>query len=276
MAKGIVSQCTIAYFYEARLSVSSMGVTLARHLSHIINPLKQYLSTRFVKQWKVDKATNLMEISQLPAPLHIAQLRGDAILKNTFFDALEQKQIIDPQSQQYAWQQLIISGRCLQEIMEGSGATAFFHLDTHNAYAKQCYHAYCIVLWDAAVNNDALKEKLTTGLVNHYLPTLYPSKAKEKTPEQLRKEVAKVLTMQWGIKPDIKESFTTSEDEVTFSLIAKLKGYSSTTLLTLTGKRLNITRIKTYKACLKQLQSETIAMPNQLTARKQTGPKPLS
>ena len=249
---------------------------MARHLSHITNPLKQYLSTRFTKQWKLDKSISLIDTNALPAPLHIAQLRGDAILKSTFFDALEHKQIIDPQSQQYAWQQLIISGHCLQEIIEGSGATAFFHLDTHVDYAKQCYHAYCIILWDAANNNDALKEKLTTGLVNHYLPTLYPSKAKDRTPEQLKKEMTKLLTQQWGIKPDIKESFTTSQDEVTFSLIAKLKGYSTTTLITLTGKRLNMTRNKAYKTCLKQLESEIEPMPTRLISLKQSTPKPLS
>ena len=82
-------------------------------------------------------------------------------------------------------------------------------------------------MWDATANNNTLKSNLTIGLVNHYLPTLYPTKAKDKTPEQLKKEITKLLTQQWQLKPEIKESFETKEGEVTFSLNAKLARYTT-------------------------------------------------
>ncbi len=248
---------------------------MARHLTQITAPLKQYLSARFSKQWRLDKNINMAETNKLPAPLFIAQMRGEAILKNEFFSTLEQKQINDPQSQHYAWQQLIGAGRCLQEVIENSTATTFFHLNTQTEYALQCYNVYCIILWDAANNNVSLKEKLTSGLINHYLPTLYPSKAKDKTPEQLKKEIAKLLAQQWQLKPEIKESFETKEEEVTFSLNAKLARYSTTTLITITGKRLNNTRLKAYKQCLLQLKREPTPLPKALTTLKKEQTAPL-
>ena len=160
--------------------------------------------------------------------------------------------------------------------MENSGATSFFYLNTESGYATQCYNAYCIILWDAVANNNKLKINLTSGLVNHYLPTLYPNKAKEKTPEQLKKDIAKCLAQQWHLKPEIKESFTTAEEGVTFSLTAKVKGYSTTTLITLQGKRLNITRTKAYKACLAHLNHAPKALPQALSAKKKDKSAPLS
>lgn len=249
---------------------------MARHLTQIIQPLKQYLSARFAKQWRLAKTFDIADLSNLPAPLYIAQMRGEALLKLTFFECLEQKQIADPQSQQYAWQQLIQSNHCLNEIAEKSGLLAFFHINTEHAdYKLQCFNAYCIVLWDAALNNNKLKDNLTFGLVNHYLPTLYPTKSKGKTPQQLQKEIAKLLGEQWQLKPEIKESFSTTAECVTFSLTAKLKGYSTYTLITLNGKRLNITKNKAYKVCLKQLQNEKTPLPNVLSSLKKQAPNPL-
>lgn len=248
---------------------------MARHLTQITNPLKQFLSARFTKQWRLDKNINLADAAKLPAPLFVAQMRGEAHLKTAFFTALEQKQITDPISQQYAWQQLITKGNCLKEIMENSGAAAFFHLNTQTDYIQQCYNAYCIILWDTAINQSPLENTLTTGLVNHYLPTLYPSKAKSKTPEQLKKEIAKLLTQQWQLKPEIKESFETKEDEVIFSLKAKLARYNTSTLITIKGKRLNNTRLKAYKQCLLQLESEQTPLPKALTPLKKEQTAPL-
>jgi hypothetical protein len=248
---------------------------MARHLTQITTPLKQYLSARFSKQWRLDKSINIAETQKLPAPLFIAQMRGEAILKNEFFHTLEQKQINDPQSQYYAWQQLISAGRCIQEVIENSGATTFFHLNTQSDYAKQCYNVYCIILWDAAANNNKLKNNLTSGLINHYFPTLYPNKAKEKSPEQLKKEVAKQLSQQWQLKAEIKESFTT-EEEVTFSIIAKIKGYSGVTLITTTGKRLNNTRLKAYKQCIEQLNQAPLVKPTPLSTLKKSPVTPFN
>ena len=248
---------------------------MARHLTQITAPLKQHLFPRFSQQWRIDKNINLADTDQLPAPLFIAKTRGEAILKSEFFNTLEQKKINDPQSQYYAWQQLIGAGRCLQEVIENSGATAFFHLNTQTDYALQCYNAYCIILWDAANNNKALKNTLTNGLVNHYFPTLYPNKAKDQTPAQLKKDLAKLLTKQWQLKPEIKESFETNENEVTFSLLAKLPRHSATTLISITGKRLNNTRLKAYKQCLTQLTKQPIALPSILTPHKKTPMAPL-
>lgn len=241
---------------------------MAHHLYQITNPLKQYLSSRFSKQWRLNKSIDLADTENLPAPLFVAQVRGAAILKECFFKELDQKRITDPVSQRYAWHQLLISGNCLQEVMESSGATSFFHLNTKQAYSTQCFNAYCIILWDASTNNSKLRETLTSGLVNHYLPTIYPNKAKEKTPEQFKKDIAKLLASHWQAKPEIKESFIASDEGVSFSIIAKLKGHSVSKLITLEGKRLNITRKKAYEACLKQIEFEAVPFPSALTALK--------
>ena len=64
---------------------------MAHHLYQITNPLKQYLSSRFSKQWRLNKSIDLADTDNLPAPLFVAQVRGAAILKECFFKELDQK-----------------------------------------------------------------------------------------------------------------------------------------------------------------------------------------
>lgn len=248
---------------------------MARHITNIVNPLKAYLKARFAKDWRVDKQLDLRRDSAFPPPLFVAQKRGEACLITGVFNALESKQVIDPQSQQHLWQQLIVSGYCLSDIIERSGASAYLQFDTQSDYQKQCYNAYCIILWDVTLHDKVLAQALTKGLVDHYLPTLFPTKAKQKTPEQFKKDIAKILTQQWGIKPNIKESFTTDIDSVTFSLLAKTKGYATMLLVTEVGRRLNNTRLKACERCLKNIEKQAIPMPLALTKKKNSKPAPL-
>lgn len=238
---------------------------MARHLAKIIQPLKNYLNARFMKQRRLDKSVNMAEITQLPAPLYIAFLRGEALLRQNIFTHLETKKISDPCDMSYAWQQLIDSSFCISEIVEKSGAVQFFHLDnSHSSYQQQCYRVYCIILWDVAQHNIILSQQLTKGLIDHYLPTLYPKQAKEKTSEQLKKNITLLLYKHWQVKANIKESFITTKTDVEFSLIAKIPNHQSLTLITHSGKRLNITRQQSYKKLLKQLQQQVPPMPASL------------
>jgi len=241
---------------------------MARHLSHIVMPLRHYLNERFSTLWRLDKRVSLADVSALPAPLFVAYMRGDAMLKAAFFDQLDKKHILNPDSQQHSWVQLIGNGHAIEEVIEHSGATQFFYLDNQRLYREQCYNAYCIIVWDAALNKAPLLDTLTKGLVDHYLPTLYPNKAKPKTPEQFKKDIARLLAEQWQLRAEIKESFKTSDTTVEFSLLAKVPQYRTLTLLTLTGEKLKSTRLKAYKQCLLRLEKETISAPERLPKRK--------
>ena len=242
---------------------------MARHLSHIAAPLRRYLNHRFTTRWRLDKGVDLTHISALPAPLFVAYMRGDAILKTAFFERLNNKHIHNLESLKNSWLQVIDGGHAIEEIIERSGATQFFCLDNQHNYRQQCYSAYCIILWDAALNSRGLLDKLTQGLVDHYLPTFYPNKAKPKTPEQFKKDIAKLLAGQWNLRAVIKESFTTSDTEVKFSLLAKLQRYKTLPLLTLKGEKLKATRLKAYKQCIEQLEKKSMPMPIPMVKRKQ-------
>lgn len=241
---------------------------MAKHLSHIVAPLRHYLNQRFSAHWRLNKQISLADTSDLPAPLFVAFMRGDAIVKSAFFDQLDKKHIYNPDSQQHSWIQLIGNGRAIEEVIEHSGAAQFFYLDNQHRYREQCYNAFCIIVWDAALNHSPLLDTLTKGLVDHYLPTLYPNKAKPKTPEQFQKDIAQLLARQWQLRTEIKESFTTSATSVEFSLLVKVPQHKTLTLLTLTGEKLKPTRLKAYKQCILRLEQGTMPPPKPLTKRK--------
>jgi len=72
------------------------------------------------------------------------------------------------------------------------------------------------------------------------------------------------------MRPDIRESFKECDDEISFSLIARISGYAPCLLITLKGKRLKPTRMKACQTVLQQLEQGLMELdtPKQNIAKK--------
>jgi hypothetical protein len=138
-------------------------------------------------------------------------------------------------------------------------------------YGEQCFTAYCILLFDAnEAGNVNLVQGMTKGFIVHFMPTLFPAQAKITDSKLLKKEIAKQLALKWNIRPEIKESLVTSDEKVSFSLIAKLPRMAPLVLITVEGARLKPTRLICYQKLLERLEHNVlkIDLPPALLAKK--------
>jgi hypothetical protein len=160
----------------------------------------------------------------------------------------------------------MLERKYVQEIVEKIKLLDYFKLPSDingEQYRACCLTAYCILIWDIHLSSAAQKDNskvssllysATKGFVLHYLPSLYPKISDKNDPQQLKKSIESLLAKQNQQRVKIKESFTSSDDVVTFSLIAKVKGEANKPLITITGERLKPTRLRAYK----QVESELV------------------
>ncbi len=256
---------------------------MARKLSQVTSQISQFLAKRFKKGIAVSHPIpKYNQLHLLPPVLYIAFLQGESLLRTRFFKTLGHRSITDIESQAHLWLQIVEDHRFIQQICEQSGMIKYFKLSENQSnikseYGKACYVAYCIVLWDAySYGNQNVVTKMTAGLVVHYMPTLYPKQANVTDIKLLKKEIARLLALQWHVRPEIKESFITTE-EVVFSLICKIDRHVPLELSTITGKRLKPTRIKCYKKVISQLENGVLRppFPRELTIKKKDSIVPL-
>jgi hypothetical protein len=234
---------------------------MARKLRIITSPLKGYLLRRF--RGRVVSGQDLKFVSGrvvIPPPLHPAFLQGEALLRLKFFENLESKDIVDPTSQFAMWENLVENRKYVQQVVDHSGLLEHFKLsytkDEPNAYGELCHAAYCIVLFDAHQRSEAnLVRLMTAGFVDHMMPTHFKGEGKPKDAAVLKRRIATELAKQWKIRPQVTESFTTTDETVTFSLVAKVSGHAPVHLHKSEGKRLNPARLKACQTVLDKLES---------------------
>jgi len=231
---------------------------MARKLSHITTKITRYLATYYTSS-KIFNGKITIEVDTifLPKPMKIAFLRGEALFCERFFKTLEQKNITDSLSQYNNYQALVDDKKFFQKLAEDVKLLDFFNISGNNPNhnTKLGYQLYCVILFDAKNRNDTnLIDAMTTGFVNHFLPTLYPQKPKNSDVAFLKKELTLALRRKWHLKISIKESFTT-EKQAKFSLFLHIQGYQPTLLISRTGARLKPTRINTYQEIIALLKN---------------------
>lgn len=116
-----------------------------------------------------------------------------------------------------------------------------------------CYQLYCLLIDQLSQQKqEALLQNATEGLLQHYLPTLYPKAPVEKATDtdRLKKEITKLLNQHWQTSVKLKESFTSNDNNVEFSLKAQCTGYHPLTLIQVSGDRLKTTRMNACKQLL--------------------------
>lgn len=243
-------------------SPAPLWIIMARHLHQITLLVSQHLNHRSPMGLAAKQGlSSFCRASDLSAPLYLAFIQGEALLRLGFFTYLKQRAISQPDNLLQLWQQLVEDHQFIQQIAENSSLPDFFNFKSSlvdkTKYQEQCYIAYCILLFDAhEAGNNKLTMALTKGLVVHFMPSLFPKQAKAKDIKTLKHEIIKYLTAHYGVRADIKESFVTSTDLVTFSLLCKLPKKSLIPLLSINGKRLKPTRLKCYQAVLAELTEQ--------------------
>ena len=137
---------------------------------------------------------------------------------------------MDPVDQAHTWQQLISDQRFIQQVVEHSELIQFFSFNTSpddfksrsgEIYQELCFHTFCILLWDIHNNDPSFARQLVGDIINHFLPTLYPKKAKPKDASNLKSNLAKQLAKIWHTRPEIKESFKVVKIKWFFPYLAK-------------------------------------------------------
>lgn len=117
------------------------------------------------------------------------------------------------------------------------------------------------MLWDIHQQKDQnLLNTATDSFFGHFAATIFPAESRRDDINKLKREIRKHLAQQWNIRPDIRESFSSGEGGVSFSLIARISGDAPCLLLKISGKRLKPTRLKAYQTVLKGLQDGTLQL----------------
>lgn len=215
---------------------------MARKLAHLSAPIRNYANQRFHQRINTTDG-------ELPIVLMPAYLRGHALFTERLFANFEKRHFIDPTTQVFLWERLVIDNHFIDTVIEHA------ELDL----LDDAFTLYCLILWDAHVRREnQIVEQMTTGFVTHFLPSIFPKTSEKDSIATMQKEIAKILARQWHIRPDIKESFITETDSVIFKLLAKVPNHESMQLIELTGTRLKPTRQEAYERVLGALRMERL------------------
>ncbi len=253
---------------------------MARHLKQITDPVSGYLKKRFSLSSTAKRGGDKKE---LPPLLEIAFLQGEAVLRQKFFRFLINRKIEDAKSQLHFWNSFQQGADVFTQFCQASGLNDAFKQQISTDYIqmhsneKLQYTGYCCLLWDLQQNKQsALLSSVTDQLFSHYIASIFPTQSTQKTHKELTQEIIKQLALRWQIRPEIKESYKIENDEVIFTLVAKMQGYHPVDLITLQGKRLKPTRLAANKRLLQQLEKPlSIEQPKPRIAKKSQPIKPL-
>ena len=237
---------------------------MAKHIRHISAPIEAYLSQRSTHAFRGKKDH---DDKTLPPHLEWMRLRGEAFLVKRFFRYLEQHHIKDVNSQLFFWEQFKSNPEALPLLSSRTGLIAMFQTQVGKPYLEQIpeheqhFIAYCCLLWDIhQQKNHTLLNTVTDVFFGSFAATIFPPESRSHDANKLKQEISKQLAQRWNIRPDIRESFSETDEGISFSLIARINSHAPHTLITLNGKRLKPTRLKACRTVLQQLEQGSLAL----------------
>lgn len=243
---------------------------MAKHLKFVTRPLRLHFEAYHTKS----KSGLYFDGTQcLINPANqIARIRGEALFNQHFFNALSEKNIHDDASRWQFYQVLVLNKHFLIEVCEHAGLLDGFVIDNleqlktdqNPLYGQYAFAAICIVLWDMEQRD---KKPNPSHVVRHFIEhnaaqVVACKQPKKPMRDQQLQDIKHALYGKWGVMPAIKESFSTTADEVTFSLLAKSDKYQPVTLITLQGSRVKPTRTKAYQQLWQLTQSQFFKPPD--------------
>ena len=225
---------------------------MARHLDHIVVPLRNYLNRK--SRFRLPNGDG-----RLLPPLEVARRCGEAQLLLQFFALMEKLHHTDHGRQLELWDQLVVNGGYILDLVQRIGLFERLVLPADADPKHWAYIAYCIFLHSlhGEPKRDLFNLATKNFLYHHYLG-LYPKNPANRTmpPEVLRRRAQVRLNKGWGIGTELKESFKARDEQsMEFSLRIKPPGKAWQTLLTEEGDRLKPTRIAAYQRLLDELET---------------------
>ena len=257
---------------------------MAKHLHFVSRPLHLHIQAKLGLNHSTKQTLALKDKQWLLDPItHIARIQGIALFNQIFFEVLNKKSFKDPESQWKVYSKLVIDRQYIIEVCKHSNLLEAFKINTivkgdDASYGEVCFTALCVILWDIHCQKEVQATQIIRNFIEHYIAQLFPKKKHQsETQENIVKEISKLLYQQWGIKPEIRESFKTDDDSVEFSLIARTHEYHPAVLITVKDKRLKPTRKKAYRTLLDLLKSDFYEVPKLVfkTTKKKMITKPL-
>lgn len=247
---------------------------MAKHLNQITNKIKGYLSKGSSQTLHTNQKTlssskqTSNKKSVLPDALKLAILRGEARMRMQFFEFFSQKGFDDVFALQ-AYQKVYVDSNAIVEFVQNLGLinTTEGYIRSGVAsqtsdYRQLCYELYCLLIDHLYQHGETqLFDDATIGLLQHYVPSLFPKQANRKPSlEQLKKQLKIRLNKHFNTQVTVKESFTTTQNTTTkatanFKLIAHMAGCYPLQLIQIEDKRLRGARFKAYHGLLEQLEA---------------------
>lgn len=200
--------------------------------------------------------------ADLPAPLQLAALRGEAVLRQRFF-ALPLPHAATAEQWLDYWRRFVLDRGAIADLVR----RAHLHRAAGLAEApdagddETCFLLYCALLQALqAAGNEALLlvavEKFFLHLWRQQFPDMPADRPRPSTdPALLRHRLEAALRRQRKQPVEIKESFRQSADKVEFRLLALCPGQPAEELVCLERSRLKPARLAAYELAQKNLKA---------------------
>lgn len=194
--------------------------------------------------------------SDLPAPLRLAALRGEAVLRQRFF-ALPLPHAATADQWLDYWQRFVLDTGAIADLVR----RAHLHRAAGLGEAPDagdeatCFTLYCALLDSlAAQGNEALLHVAVEKFFVHLWRQQFPAQPVEQTtptsPALLRERLQRQLRRLLGPQAELKESFRQTPATVEFRLLALLPGQAPRELVCVERPRLKPARLAAYEAAL--------------------------
>ena len=226
---------------------------LSRKLKNIVSPLSVYLQAQ-----RGFKLPGEGDDTKLPPPLEIRKRCGEALLVQEFFAFMGQIGLVDAARQLELWDILIARGTYLLDLAQRIGLMNHFATPPARNLEQAAYTAWCIFLDTLHCASEKNLIRIATHEVFlHFYIGLYPraNNDKTRTHGNLRLQALVKLRKCWGFMAELKESFTTEDDNCVFSIRLKSPGYSWQTLATATAPRLKLARFEAYTLLIDEIKN---------------------
>lgn len=202
---------------------------------------------------------------ELPPPLRLAALRGEAVLRLRFFGALAKQLPHDPTPEQWLdyWQRFVVDRGAIADLARRA------HLHRASGLAEQpnanddetCFVLYCALL-DAlhTAGDEALLLVAADKFFLHLWRQQFPEGPRE--PERktsldaLQTRLQLEVRRRFGPRANVRESFQQTPDIVHFRLLAVCPDQPPTELTALERPRLKPARLAAYEAALDALKGK--------------------
>lgn len=199
--------------------------------------------------------------TNLPAPLRLAALRGEAVLRLRFFGAFGRGLPHDPTPEQWLdyWQRFVLDRGAIADLVRRAGLHRAAGLDAAPDAGddETCFVLYCALLDSlAAKANEPLLqvavEKFFLHLWRQQFPDIPVERSRTADPALLRARLEAALRGRWQ-PVEVKESFIQEATKVEFRLLALRPGQPPEELVCLERPRLKPARLAAYEAALEKM-----------------------